>query len=295
MKIPHSKKISVCVVLLGLLSPGAKAVTPIDSALAWWSFEDTTSGTNGPDLTPIGSTTQALTPSVPVAYVSVSGVSAANTGGKAVKFDGDTVLKTNDPSLRLGGAQTFWLRVNFSSVAGSIALMDRSRSTNGQRGIALQMSNGRLQAYASEDAQTYQAQLSSGSSYLLHASTWYDIAMVFIPSTSLSIYLYDPTTGSLLDTLQTTTNIPASIVTTNSPGSGYFQVGALNNGSSGSSLVVASGTLIEAAGVWNTALSDADLMSLSAISSVPEPANVAWLAGAIVLMGCMLRRRRMVS
>jgi hypothetical protein len=204
---------------------------------------------------------------------------------------GSTVLKTNNANLRIGGAQTFWLRVSLGNVSGQIALMTRSRANNGQRGISLQLDNGRLLALLSEDGSAYKVQLTNSQSTLLSANTWYDISLRFDPSKSLRIDLYDPATGSLLETLETTSNIPASIVTTNSIGNGYFQVGGINNGSGGSSWLVPDGTLIEAAGVWNRVLTDGEIASLSAI---PEPASASLAIGSCVLAGSLalaLRRR----
>lgn len=293
--LPHSKILGTLALSAVCLFPtSANAATTVDNAVAWWTLETDTTGTNSIDLSAVASTTSGLTPIIPATFANATGVTAGNAGAKAIDFDGSTVLKSNSPSLRIGGAQTFWLRVNFSSVTGSFALMDRSRSTSGQRGISLQMSNGKLQAYASEDAQTYQAQLTGSNSYTLSIDTWYDIALRFIPSVSLRVDLYDPTTGLLIDYQEITTNIPASIVTTNSIGSGYFQIGGLNNGSAGSSLVLPDGTLIEAAGVWDSALSDAQLAELSA-SSIPEPASTAWWMGGLAILLTMASRRRRVA
>lgn len=293
MNLPHILHLPCvfAVAALGIFAQApqtARAVTLESSAVAWWTLETDTSGTNGKNLVPVSTTTSGLTPVVSASFASASGIAASNAGSSAMQFDGSTVLKTSDPSFRIGGAQTFWMRVNFSSVTGTFALMDRSRAVNSQRGISLQMFNGRLQAYASSDGQTYEAQLGSSTSYLLSAGTWYDISLRYEPSVSLTVDLYDPGTGMLLDSITTTTNIPASISTSNSIGSGYFQLGGINNGSAGSAWVFPSGTLVEAAGVWNTALSNADLASLSAI---PEPSRAASLAGAMMLMGAMVRRR----
>ncbi|EIP99126.1 hypothetical protein OpiT1DRAFT_03630 [Opitutaceae bacterium TAV1] len=259
------------------------------SAVAWWSFDGTTDGTNSRDLTAVSASTSGLTPTVDVDYVTVSGLPNLVIGSQAVKFNGSTVLKTNDPAFRIGGAQTFWLRVSLGDVSGSITLMSRSRALNGSRGISLQLSNGRLIAYVSSDGQTYEAVLSDAQSTVLSANTWYDISLRFDPSKSLRIDLYDPTTGSLLDTLETTSNIPASISTTNSIGAGYFQIGGINNGSSGSAWAMPAGTLIEAAGVWNRVLTNEEIMSLSAI---PEPATASLLVGLCVLAGGLALRRR---
>ncbi|AHF91019.1 hypothetical protein OPIT5_13165 [Opitutaceae bacterium TAV5] len=261
----------------------------VQSAVAWWSFDGATTGTNGRNLTAVSTSTSGLTPVVDVDYVTVSGLPGLATGSQAVKFNGSTVLKTNDPALRIGGAQTFWLRVSLGDVSGTITLMSRSRANNGQRGISLQLANGRLVAYVSSDGQAYEAQLSDSQSTALSANTWYDISLRFDPSKSLRIDLYDPTTGSLLDTLETTSGIPASISTTNSIGAGYFQIGGINNGSSGSAWAVPAGTLIEAAGVWNRVLTNEEIMSLSAI---PEPAAASLVAGLCVLAGCLALRRR---
>lgn len=276
-------------VMIGLLAPLAGAQTLISSAVAWWSFEGDTAGTNSRNLTAVSGSTATMEPSVDADFVMVSGLSALNAGSQAVRFDGASVLKSNDPALRLGGGQTFWLRVNFAEIpTGTVALMNRSRAVNGQRGISLQMINGRLTAYVSSDGQTYEAQLSSAQSFLLGADTWYDIALRYDPSNSVRIDLIDPGTGTLLDTLETTSNVPASISTTNSIGNGYFQVGGLNNGSAGSSWLVPDGTLIEAAGIWNHVLTTQELQSLS---SIPEPASMALLAGGAVLVGSLWRRQ----
>lgn len=265
-------------VFLASLLGGLRTVqgaTVIQDAVAWWAFESDTTGTNGLNLTGVSASTTGLTPAVALPFESVSGIAAANVGTQAVKFDGTDVLKSNSATLRLGGAQTFWLRVNFGSISsGNMALMSRSRPINGSRGIALQLNNGRLAGYASSDGTTYEAQLFNSGSYLLQAGTWYDIALRYDPSNLLRIDLYDPLTGSLLDSQELTTNIPASISTSNSIGSGYFQVGGINNGSSGSSYVVPDGTLIESAGVWNRYLTNSELMGLS---SVPEPRALSLL------------------
>lgn len=262
--------------LLALTSPVSTVygATVIQDAVAWWAFESDTSGSNNVNLTPVALTTAGLTPTVATTFTSASGISAANVGSSAIRLDGATALKSNNTALRIGTAQTFWLRVNFSSVTGTFALMDRTRAVNSQRGISLQMTDGHLGAYASSDGTTYEAQLYSTSSYTLAANTWYDIALRYDPSNELRIDLYDPTTGLLLQSRTTTTNVPAQISTANGIGSGYFQVGSLNNGSSGSAYGLPDGSLIESAGVWNRYLNDTELAGLSAI---PEPTTLSML------------------
>lgn len=260
----------------------------LDEALAYWGFEGNINGTNSNNLTAVAGTTVALTPSLTPAFSPVSGIPALNAGTQAFSFDGTNVLKTNDPDLRLGGAQTLWLRINLGSVpAGSTAFMTRSRAVNGQRGISLQMTNGRLQGYLSADGSTYDAQLTNANSFVLQASTWYDISLRYDPSNVLRIDLYDTMTGTLLDSMETTTNIPASIGTSNSIGNGYFQLGSLNNGSGGSAFIVPNGTLIESAAVWNSYLSDVQIQSLSVI---PEAKSV----GMMIFGGVSLAVFRMM-
>lgn len=267
------------------------AVTLFDSAVAYWDFEGDTDGINSINLVEVASNTQALTPALSSSFSTASGLNAANSGTQAVAFSGTDVLKSNSASLRIGGAQTFWLRVNLGSIptGGTVAFMTRSRATNSQRGIALQMTDGHLSAYLSSDGTTYDAQINpSSSSYALQANTWYDISLRFDPSNTLRIDLYDPNTGLLLETLSDTTSIPASMSTSNSIGSGYFQLGSINNGSSGSAYVVPDGTLIESAAVWSSYLSDSQIQGLSA---VPETGAITlFLLGSALAVS--IRRRR---
>jgi hypothetical protein len=288
---------SFIVLPLLLLGLGTVQGAPIlDEALAYWGFEGNINGTNSNNLTAVAGTTQALTPALTPSFTSISGLPSLNAGTQAVSFDGTNVLKTNDPDLRLGGAQTFWLRINLGSVpsAASVAFMTRSRANNGQRGISLQMTNGRLQGYLSADGTVYDAQLTNANSFVLQAATWYDISLRYDPSNVLRIDLYDSVTGSLLDSMETTTNIPASISTGNGIGSGYYQLGSLNNGSSGSAFIVPNGTLIESAAVWNSYLSDVQIQSLSA---VPEPKAVSMMVfgGATLVMVLRMMRSPAVT
>lgn len=290
MKRILSSFIVLPLVLIGFGSLQGAAL--LDDAVAYWGFEGTLSGTNVNDLTAVAGTTAGLTPTVVPTFNPVSGIKAVNAGTQAVAFNGTDVLKTNDTDLRIGGAQTFWLRVNLASIPSSTAaLMTRSRAVNSQRGISLQMTNGRLQGYLSSDGTTYNTQLTSSTSYVLQAGSWYDISMRFDPSNVLRIDLYDPMTGTLLDSMETTLNVPASISTSNSIGAGYFQVGSINNGSSGSSYILPNGTLIESAAVWDSYLSDAQIRSLSA---VPEPRSISMLmmGGASLAMILRLSRSR---
>lgn len=284
---------SFIVLPLALIGFGSlQGATLLDDAVAYWGFEGTLSGTHVNDLTAVAGTTAALTPTVVPTFNPVSGISAVNAGTQAVAFNGTDVLKTNDADLRIGGAQTLWLRVNLASIPSStVALMTRSRPVNSQRGISLQMTNGRLQGYLSSDGTTYNTQLTSSTSYVLQADSWYDISLRFDPSNVLRIDLYDPMTGTLLDSMETTLNVPASISTSNSIGSGYFQIGSINNGSSGSAYIVPSGTLIESAAVWDSYLSDDQIRSLSA---VPEPRSISMLmmGGASLAMILRLSRSR---
>mgnify|MGYP001415752341 CR=1 FL=1 len=281
---------SLLLALICFSSISARAASVEGDALVWWGFEGALTGTNDIDLTGVSTSTAGLSPTVAFNYENITGLNAANAGSQAVVYDGTNALKTNDPSLRLGGAQTFWMRVNLSSIpSGSVALMTRSRALNGSRGIALQISNGRLVGYVSSDGQTYEAQLYSGTSYLLQEDVWYDISMRFDPSNVLRIDLYDPMTGGLLDTLETTSNIPASISTSNSIGSGYFQVGSINNGSSGSTWSVPDGTQVDGAGVWDSYLSDSDVAQLS---EIPEAKSGAIILGLLVLAMVTGRRVR---
>jgi len=282
---------SFIVLPLALIGFGSlQGAALLDDAVAYWGFEGTLSGTNVNDLTAVAGTTAGLTPTVVPTFNPVSGIKAVNAGTQAVAFSGTDVLKTNDTDLRIGGAQTFWLRVNLASIPSSTAaLMTRSRAVNSQRGISLQMTNGRLQGFLSSDGTTYNTQLTSSTSYMLQAGSWYDISMRFDPSNVLRIDLYDPMTGTLLDSMETTLNVPASISTSNSIGAGYFQVGSINNGSSGSSYIVPSGTLIESAAVWNSYLSDAQIRSLSA---VPEPRSISMLMMGGASLAMVLRWSR---
>ncbi|PAW78604.1 MAG: hypothetical protein B9S32_06695 [Verrucomicrobia bacterium Tous-C9LFEB] len=281
---------ALSLILMGLAvtSSPLHGATVIQDAVEWWAFEGNNTGAKGINLSPVASTTAGLTPTVTPTFTTATGISAADAGTSAIRLDGTTALKSNSTSLRIGTAQTFWLRVNFSSVSGTMALMDRSRAVNGQRGISLQMTDGHLAGYASSDGTTYEAQLYSTSSYTLLANTWYDVALRYDPSNELRIDLYDPTTGLLLQSRVLTTNVPAQISTASGIGSGYFQIGSLNNGSSGSAFVMPDGSMIEAAGVWNRYLSDAELASLSA---APEPATLSMLLFSGTL-GTLLFRKK---
>jgi len=288
MKRAISSFIVLPLLLIGFGS--LQGATLLDDAVAYWDFEGNLDGTHSINLTDVSGTTAGMTPTVVPTFNPVSGIKAVNAGTQAVAFDGSNVLKTNAASLRIGGAQTLWLRVNLGSIpSGTVAFMTRSRPVNSQRGISLQMTNGHLQGYLSADGTTYNTQLTNSSSYALQASSWYDISMRFDPSNVLRIDLYDPVTGTLLDSMETTTNVPASISASNSIGSGYFQIGSINNGSGGSSYIVPSGTLIESAAVWDSYLSDTQIKSLSA---VPEPRSISMLMMGGASLAMFLRWSR---
>ncbi len=89
--------------------------------------------------------------------------------------------------------------------------------------------------------------------------------------------------------METTANVPASISASNGIGSGYFQVGSINNGGAGSSYLVPNGTLIESAAVWNSYLSDDQIRTLSA---VPEPRSVSMLMMGGASLAMLLRWSR---
>ena len=275
---------TICVILtLALVSSASVcAQTP----LAWWGFEGNTTGTNGYDLTPVGTSASAFDPPASMSYETASGINAENSGSQTIGFDGSSVLKTNDPALRLGGSQTFWLRVNLETMPANIALMTRSRALNGSRGISLQLVNGKAAAYVSSDGDSYEVALTDNS-YTLQTGTWYDISLVYDASNSVALSIYSPETGNLISTAETTSDVPASISTTNNIGSGYFQVGAINNGSAGSTWAVPDGTQIESAGVWDSALSGTDIARLS---SIPEPASFGLLIGVLGAAWCVRRR-----
>ncbi len=269
----------------------APAQTVIQNAVAFWTFEGNTQDTVAPlrHLTPVASTAAAFDPPASVTYSTVTGLPGLAPGQQAVNFTGAEVLKTSDAAFRIGGSQTFWMRVNFGTVptSGNVGLIGRTRANNGNRGIALQMVNGRLQGVLSETGQTYNVILNS--TYDMLANTWYDVSLTFDAGTSLRIDIFNPVTGLLLSSASQTLNIPTSVSTAGSIAAGYFQISGINAGSSGSSWLLPNGTKVEAAGVWSTALTSEQLASLSAI---PEPASAAAALGACALAATALRRRR---
>lgn len=291
MKFVSSATITALLTISAAASAHAAALT---DAVAWWQFEGTTDDSTTPTsstLTSVLPTQGGMTAGGNPQYSAVSGLSASNAGSQAFTFDGGTVLKSADTSLRISGAQTLWIRVKFSTISSDlVTLLSRHRGSDSQRGIALTVNNGRIVALASQDGNSgTQVQAYNSSSMQLSANTWYDISLRYLPSTSdangiLRYDVYDPQTGNLLTSLTQTNNVPSSILATNSIGSGYFQLGSTNNGSGGSAWLVPSGTQVEAAAVWNNYLSDSDLAKLSAI---PEPASLGLLGlGAL----CLLKR-----
>ncbi len=249
---------------LALCSINLRASSLPEEAIGWWTFEGNTSGTGNKNLVAVAPETSKLAPVVPMAFEPVSGIGAGNAGQQAVKLDGKSVLKTNDPALRLPGAQTWWLRVKLNSLpAGDVVLMSRSRPLDGSRGLALQLLDGRLVALASTDGVAYDGTLKDLNSAPLAAGKWYDIAMRFDPSNRLRVDVYDPSTGKLVQTQEITVGVPSSVQKANNIGSGYLQIGSINNGSAGSAWSIPDG-LIEAAGVWNRSLTDAEVAGLSA-------------------------------
>ena len=240
------------------------ASTLPEEAIGWWSFEGNTSGTGNKNLVAVAPETSKLAPVVPMTFEPISEIGAGNVGKQAVKFDGKSVLKTSDPAFRLPGAQTWWLRVKLNSIpAGEVALMSRSRPLDGSRGLSLQLLDGRIVALASNDGVAYDGTLRDLDSAPLEEGKWYDIALRFDPSNSLRVDVYDPSTGKLVQTQEISEGVPSSLQKANNIGSGYLQIGSINNGSAGSAWIIPDG-LIEAAGVWNRLLTDMEIASLSA-------------------------------
>lgn len=234
-----------------------------DEAIGWWSFEGNTTGSGHRDLTAVALSTAKLAPTVTAAFEKVAGLKAANAGQQAVKLDGTVALKTSDPAFRLPGAQTLWLRVKLNSIPkGDVVLMSRSRPLDGSRGLSLQMADGRLVGLASTDGSTYDGTLRDPASPALVSGEWYDVALRYEPGSRLRIDVYDPATGKQIQTQEITSAVPAALAKANNIGSGYLQIGSINNGSAGSAWSIPDG-LIEAAGVWNRALTDEELASLS--------------------------------
>ncbi len=246
----------------------APAQAVVRQALAWWDFEGDMADTIAPSrpLSPVASHAAAFEPEVAVAYEAAG--HPAFAGKRAVVLEGREVLKSNNPAFRIGGSQTFWLRINFGSVPGNalVGLMGRTRANNNHRGIALQMSNGRLQGVLSGDGAVYDVVLQRPDSLLLEPGKWYDISLRFDSGRSLRIDVRDPAGGALLDSMVQTANIPPSVPTGNNIGSGYFQISGVNSGSGGSRWLLPRGTMIEAAGVWSFALSDDQIGELSGAS-----------------------------
>lgn len=258
MKIRFATIIAVSLPLAAL-----RAGSPESSAVSWWGFEGDTSGQNGKVLTAVPTDAPKLEPIAAVVYEQVSGLAAGNAGSRAIKLDGASVLKSADRAFRLGGAQTLWLRVKFSAVpAQQTALIARSRPRKGLYGISLELKDGAPTGFVSSNGLQIDASVTGQPA--LQAGKWYDIALRYDPAnTLLHLDLYSPETGKKLGSWQTKENVPAAIPSDNVAGSGYFQIGAINNGSAGSMWAVPDGTQIEAAGIWDRSLSDEELGGLS--------------------------------
>jgi hypothetical protein len=259
----HSMTIRLATMIaLSLPTAALRAGSPESSAVGWWRFEGNSSGQNGKDLTAVPTNAPKLEPAATLGYEPVSGLTAGNAGSQAVKFDGASVLKSSDRAFRIGEAQTLWLRVKFSAIPGQqTALIARSRPRKSLYGISLELKDGAPAGFVSSDGQAIDAGVTGQVS--LEGGEWYDIALRFDPQTSLRLDLHSPATGKKLGSWQSQENIPASIPADNVAGSGYLQIGAINNGSAGSMWAVPDGTLIEAAGIWDRSLSDEELGELS--------------------------------
>lgn len=293
---------------LSLLAPATRAASLTDSAVAWWTFEGDLSGiknvTGGTDLTALSTSSAPFSNPIATGNLTFAAlptgagaITAANAGAKAIQLNGTTALVANPVSLRITGAQTLWLRVNVASLDNTMTLIGRNRSIAGARGLMLQLTNGgRLAATISETGQNadfYQV-TPTGAGNVLSASTWYDISMRFTPATagesngSVFIDVYNPLTGGVVNSWSYATSLTATSIAGNA---GYFYIGAHNNGGSGSTAAVPNGTLIEAAGVWNYALSNEQIASLSA--PIPEPqTSVAILGALAAAITFAVKRRR---
>jgi hypothetical protein len=292
----------------------ARADSLTDSAVAWWTFEGDLSGIKnvgtGTGLTAVPVSSAPFSNPVAVddltftalpAAGETGALAAANAGAKAIQLDGATALVANPPSLKITGAQTLWLRVNVANLDAAMTLIGRYRATNSARGMMLQLqTSGRLAVTISEDGtndsgkQDY-IQTPSGADNVLSVSTWYDISLRFTPaaagvtnSGSVNIDVFNPLTGNAVNSWSYTTSLTATFTGSNA---GYFYLGAQNNGTSGSNLPVPNGTLIEAAGVWNRALSNAEIASLSA-APIPEPETSVAILGALAAANTFAISRR---
>lgn len=249
--------------LLVVVLPLVSQASPLtDKAIAFWDFEGSLAGSNSRDIKLVASTEPALESAVSPVFQPVTDLSAKEKQG--LELDGNSALKSNASELRLPGAQTFWIRFKLSSMPReTVALMNRSRPVDTQRGISLEVTNGKLGGFISTDGARYDTQLSNSSGYTLRPDRWYDVSLRFDPTNLLRIDIYDPESGELLDSLEQSDNVAPEISVSKGIGSGYFQVGAINHGSSGSSYLMPGGSVIAAAGVWDFYLTDQEIEDLS--------------------------------
>lgn len=125
----------------------------------------------------------------------------------------------------------------------------------------------------------------------LVTNKWYDITGVFDSlAQSMTLYVYDPQTGLQVGSTTTLGSLGFSSLTAGSSGNstrngGMFFAPAFANGDN-------DGARADLVAVWNTALSQNQVASLSALPPVPEPSTAGMLLLGVIGMAGIRRRSR---
>jgi hypothetical protein len=139
--------------------------------------------------------------------------------GSALAFDGsnDVIGAGNGSSLQITGPVTLEAWVKFDSFAATNAILSKHGSAT-NRAYQLSITSGaNIRMETSADGVDANMVLGTGTT-ALSTGTWYHVAGVYIPSTSITLYINGIQDG------QNTTSIPAALFN----GSGNFGIGAQN-------------------------------------------------------------------
>ncbi len=124
--------------------------------------------------------------------------------GSALNFDGITayVAAGNGTSVQVTGPLTLTAWINITST-GTRTVISKWNTTGNQRAYQLVISGGNLQFLVSPDGTNNNGVTTAGTTTLV-TGKWYHVAAVYIPSTSVTLYV-----NGVVDAVNTT-SIPAS-------------------------------------------------------------------------------------
>ncbi|MBE2204359.1 MAG: LamG domain-containing protein [Chthoniobacterales bacterium] len=248
------------------------------SAIGLYEFNNNLNDSNG--LASSGTSWQRSTDSaVSAVYSNVGSSTLPGWDGVALSLASTRYVNLGQGAsneFQITGDLTLFARVNVTGTGTTLAIISKD-GTAGNRSYALRLEN------ITGSGGTLSSRF-NGATTISHTSAsittgkWMDLAVVFDANDRIELYL----DGVSVSTI--TSGVPASL-TNNSTTPLLF--GAVPQGSP---IGADNWTgLMERAAIWNTALTDAEVLSLS----VPEPQTVAMIlsAGFFVVLWRIRRRR----